>query len=206
VTYLIAQYMNIVPLVYVKDGKLLDRKDGNQVSIDDLFKRVEKDAMLYVLDLDGIEHNNPALDLYQKLTEHCILWIDDGPRRIDDVMDTIMAGATNITLREDLWPEMDILGVLELTDDEVYFGIISGHTEQSWVLSFPQQDVGVVVFNQASQINGDFTSASNLKDLTIKHKIYLHNVAKNAIPLWEERGITGILVDLNKKEGDRYGF
>ena len=113
--------MNIVPLIYVKDGKLLDGKDGNQVSIDDLFKRVEKDTMLYVLDLDGIEHNNPSLDLYQKLTEHCILWIDDGPRRLDDVMDTIMAGATNITLRKDLWPEIDYPGVFELTDDEMYF-------------------------------------------------------------------------------------
>jgi hypothetical protein len=115
--------MNIVPLVYAKDGKLLDGKDGNQVSIDDLFKRVEKDMMLYVLDLDGIEHNNPALDLYQKLTEHCILWIDDGPRRLDDVMDTIMAGATNITLRNDLWPEIDLPGVQELTDDEIYIAM-----------------------------------------------------------------------------------
>jgi hypothetical protein len=160
--------------------------------------------MLYVLDLDGIEHINPSLDLYQKLTEHCILWIDDGPRRIDDVMDTIMAGATNITLREDLWPEMDILDVFELTDDEVYFGIISGHTEQPWALSFPQQDIGVVVFSQASQRNDDFIFASFLKNLAIKHKIYLHNVSQNAIPLFEEHGITGILVDLNKKEGDRY--
>jgi hypothetical protein len=204
--YLIAQYMNIVPLVYVKDGKLLDGKDGNQVSTDDLFKRVEKDTMLYVLDLDGIEHGNPALDLYQKLTEHCILWIDDGPRRIDDVMDTIMAGATNITLREDLWPEMDILGVFELTDDEVYFGIISGHTEQPWALSVPQQDIGVVVFSLTSQINSDFIFVSFLKNLALKHKIYLHTVAQNTIPLWEEHGITGILIDLNKKERDRYGF
>jgi hypothetical protein len=198
--------MNIVPLVYVKNGKLLDGKDGNQVSIDDLFKRVEKDTMLYVLDLDGIEHNNPAFDLYQKLTEHCILWIDDGPRRLDDVMDTIMAGATNITLREDLWPEMDISSVFELTDDEVYFGINSGPKEQPRMLSFPQQDIGVVVFSQEPEINDDFTSASVFKDLAIKHKIYLHNVAQNTIPRWEERGVTGVLVDLNKEEGDQDGL
>jgi hypothetical protein len=117
-----------------------------------------------------------------------------------------MAGATNITLREDLWPEMDILGVFELTDDEVYFGIISGHTEQPWALSVPQQDIGVVVFSLTSQINSDFIFVSFLKNLALKHKIYLHTVAQNTIPLWEEHGITGILIDLNKKEGDRYGF
>jgi hypothetical protein len=193
--------MNIVPLVYVKDGKLLAGKDGNQISIDDLFKRVEKDTMLYILDLDGIEHNNPAFDLYQKLTEHCILWIDDGPRRLDDVMDTIMAGATNITLRENLWPDVDVLGVFELTDDDVYFGINSDRIDQPRTQPAPQQDIGVVVFSQEPQINDDFTSASFLKDLAIKHKIYLHNVAQNTIPLWEDRGVTGILVDLNKKDG-----
>ena len=142
--------MNIVPLISIKKGRLLDGKDGNQISIDDLFKQVEKDTMLYVLDLDGIEHNNPSLDLYQKLTEHCILWIDDGPRRLDDVMDTIMAGATNITLREELWPEMDLPGVFELTDDEVYFCINSTHRQQSQTLPFSQQDIGVVVFQSGS--------------------------------------------------------
>jgi hypothetical protein len=73
---------------------------------------------------------------------------------------------------------MDILSVFELTDDEVYFGINSGHTEQSWALSFLQKDIGVVVFNQASLINGDFTSASYLKDLTIKHKYILKYLRK----------------------------
>jgi hypothetical protein len=192
--------MNIVPLISIRKGRILDGKDGNLISIDDLFKRVEKDTMIYVFDLDGIEHNNPSLDLYQKLTEHCVLWIDDGPRRLDDVMDTIMAGATNITLREELWPEMDLPSVFEITDDEVYIGIKSTYGQQSLTIPFSEQNIGVVVFNQELQTNDDFVYASFLKDLALKHKIYLYNNSQNTIPLWEGRDITGILIDLNKKQ------
>jgi hypothetical protein len=192
--------MNIVPLISIKKGRLLDGKDGNQISIDGLFKQVEEDTMLYVLDLDGIEHNNPSLDLYQKLTEHCTLWIDGGPRRLDDVMDIIMAGATNITLREELWPKIDLLEVFELTDDEVYFCINSSHGHQSQITLFSQQNIGVVVFNLEAEMNEDITSVSFFKNLAIRHKTYLYTDASNTISLWEDRGITGVLVDLNKKQ------
>jgi hypothetical protein len=190
--------MNSVPLIAIKKGILLDGKDGNQISIDDLFKRVEKDMMLYVLDLDGIEHNNPALDLCQKLTEHCTLWIDEGPRRLDDIMDTIMAGATNITLREELWPEMDLLNIFELTDDEVYMCINSTRIQQSQITMFTQRDIGVVVFNQEPPTNDDFIPVNIFKTLALKHKIYLYTTESNVSSVLEERGITGILVDLNK--------
>ncbi len=119
--------MNIVPLVCIENSKLLDGKEGNRLLLEDVLKRVEKDSLLYVLDLDGIERNNPNLELYQRLAEHCILWIDNGPRRIDDVMDTIMAGATNITLREDHWPSLDMSGVQDLTDDEIYLDMSKKH-------------------------------------------------------------------------------
>lgn len=198
--------MNIVPLISIKKGILFDGKDGSQISIDDLFKRIEKDTMLYVLDLDGIEHNNPSLDLYQKLTEHCTLWIDNGPRRLYDIMDTIMAGATNITLREELWPEMNLLDVFELTDDEVYFCINPAHEQQSQITLSTQLDIGVVVFCQEPQTKDDFNSLSFFKNRAKKHKIYLYTIASNTNSLWEEHGITGILVDLNKKQRNQYGL
>jgi len=191
--------MNIVPLISMRKGRLLDGKDGDLISIDDLFKRIEKDTMLYILDFDGLEHNTPSLDVYQKLAEHCILWIDDGPRRLDDVMDIIMAGATNITLREELWPEMDIHDVLELTDDDVYVSIKSTYSQQSPAFSFSHQNIGVVVFSLEPQINEDLSSTSFFKDFTLKHKIYVYTVSQNTMSLWEGRGISGILIDLNKK-------
>lgn len=198
--------MNIIPLIAIRKGGILDGKEGNRISLDDLFKRVEKDSMIYVLDLDGIDQNNPNLELYQRLTEHCILWIDDGPRRIDDVMDTIMAGATNITLREDLWPEMDLPGVFDITDDEVYIGITSTQRHTSFVSSRFQSGTGVVVFSQDPQRDDTFTAASFVRDLTANHKLYLYTSAQNTPAEWEARGITGLVVDLKRKEGKHDGL
>ena len=193
--------MNSIPLISVKKGKLLDGKDGDVLSLDDLFQRVEKDSLLYVLDLDGIEENNPNLELYQKLTEHCVLWIDAGPRRIDDVMDTIMAGATNLTVRNDLWPEMNLDDVFELTDDEVYLFLPSAHQEQ--IPPLLQEVTGVVIFSEDIQRNNDLTLIGSLLHQATPQKIYLYNILNTSMSYWEERGITGALVDLQKKEGTR---
>lgn len=160
--------------------------------------------MLYVLDLDGIERNNPNLELYQRLTEKCVLWIDNGPRHLGDIMDTIMAGATNITLWENLWPEMDIPSVFELTDDEVYIGIDST-IRQTPIVSYLTKDIGIVVFNHINQTTDEFTSTSYLKDLAIKHKVYLYVPSLDTHAQWESRGVTGLIIDLMKKEGKKDG-
>lgn len=204
--YLISLCMDIIPLISIRKGRLLDGKEGNPISLDDLFKRVEKNSLLYVLDFDGIEQNNPNLELYQRLTEQCVLWIDDGPRRIDDVMDTIMAGATNLTLREELWPEMDLPGVFELTDDEVYLGITSPQGQKDFNFSSPQQEIGAVVFSQEPETNDEFTTMSFLKDMAVRHKIYLYTSTQGSHTTWEARGITGVLLDLNKREGKHDGL
>jgi hypothetical protein len=196
--YLVALPMNIIPLISLRTGRILDGRQGNPLSIDDLFKRVEKDSMLYVLDYDGIERNNPNLDLYQRLTEHCTLWIDNGPRQIDDVMDTIMAGATNITLREELWPEMDLPGVFELTDDEVFVVLDTTETQQPFVIPSLQKDVGAVVFHQTPQAKDGFTTLSHLKDLAVQHKIYLYINELHMQENWESREITGVILDTSK--------
>jgi len=195
--------MNIIPLISIKKGQLYDGRNGAALSIDELFIRIEKDTMLYVLDYDGIEHINPNLELYQKLTEHCILWIDDGPRRLDDVMDTIMAGATNLTLRIALWPDVDIPGVLELTDDEIYFAL---DQEKSYNLPYMQEGIGAVFFEDDPQISGDFTTGSMIKDLAAKYNIYLYTGVSTTHPRLEELGVAGVLVDLGKKEGEQHGL
>ncbi len=198
--------MHIVPLISIKKGLLYDGTEGITLSIEDLFTRVEKDTMLYVLDYDGIEHNNPNFELYQRLTEHCVLWIDDGPRRLDDVMDTIMAGATNITLRAALWPDADIPGVLELTDDEIFFMLPFENHEQISRIPFMQNTIGAVLFETGHQNIGDFTSNSTIKGFAAKHKIYLYtDQSKNHSHL-EELGLTGMVVDLSRKEGNIVGL
>jgi hypothetical protein len=187
--------MNIVPLISIKKGRLFDGREGTVLSLEDLFRRVEKDTLLYVLDFDGIEHINPNLELYQKLTEHCILWIDEGPRRIDDVMDTIMAGATNITLRKDLWPNLDMPSVQDLTDDKIYIDMSVEYQEHKTLQHFYSGDIGIILFNEETMY-GRFS-----RDITEKQKIFLYANSLEKVPFWGEQGITGILLDLKKKQG-----
>jgi len=189
--------MHIVPLISLKKGQLCDGYNGQPLSLEDLFTRIEKDAMLYVVDYDGLERSNPNLEMYQRLTEQCVLWIDNGPRRIDDVMDTIMAGATNLSLRPSLWPDMALADVFELTDDEVYLTIDAATLDA--FPPIPMDVTGVVLFQQDPQQDVEFITTSFLKGKTATLKTYLYNVPASTVQSWEERGITGLLVDLNKK-------
>jgi len=190
--------MNIVPLISIKKGDIYNGDNGTVLSLDDLFGSAEKDTMLYVLDLDGIEHNNPNLELYQRLSEQYTLWIDNGPRRIDDVMDTIMAGATNLTLRLQYWPTMNLSEVNELTDDEVYLAYDLSSPESS--RSIPFDITGIVVFNEPPHDETEFLTTSHLKNRATTLKTYLYTAPPDAKGYWENQGLTGILVDLKKKE------
>jgi hypothetical protein len=187
--------MDIVSLISIKNTKLYDGKDGNILSLEDVMKRIEKDALLYILDYDGIELNNPNLELYQRLAEHCVLWIDNGPRRIDDVMDTIMSGATNLTLRETLWPSLDMPGVQELTDDEIFFDKTQQIKEKNASQQIYSTDIGVIVFDEA------LLYGSIAKEKTGFYKIYVYAKSLEKLTLWTEQGITGVIIDLNKKQG-----
>jgi hypothetical protein len=136
--------------------------------------------------------------MYQRLTEQCVLWIDNGPRRIDDVMDTIMAGATNLSLRPSLWPDMVLADVFELTDDEVYLTVDA--TALDTFPPIPMDVTGVVMFQQNLQHNIEFITSSFLKNKTATLKTYVYTAPASTVHYWEERGITGLLIDLDKKE------
>lgn len=193
--------MNVVPLVCVKNGRLFDGIDGAPLTVDELFARIGKDEMLYVLDWDGIDNNNPDLELYQQLTDHCILWVDDGPRRIDDVMDTIMAGATNLTIRPDHWPNADIDDILWLTDGEVFYAVTLGTKDHVPLAPLASHGVGIIAFIDKTQPQYDFTAASNLKDLGMRQKLYLYGTHAKNPSGWEEQTLAGLVVDLKNTGG-----
>jgi hypothetical protein len=193
--------MNVVPLVFVKNGRLFDGIEADPLTVDELFARVGKDAMLYVFDQDGIDHDNPNLDLYQQLTDHCILWVDDGPRRIDDVMDTIMAGATNLTIRPDHWPEVNIDDILELTDGEVFYAVALESKDQAPLASLASRGVGIIVFVDKTRAQSDFTTSSHLKDIGMKQKLYVYITQARNPSGWEEQTLAGLVVDLKNFGG-----
>jgi hypothetical protein len=193
--------MNVVPLVHVKYGRLHEGLDGDPLTVDEVFARVQKDTMLYVLDSDGIDHGNPDLELYQQLTEHCILWVDDGPRRIDDVMDTIMAGATNLTIRPDHWPEVNIDEIFDLTDDEVFYAVPLGQKDQAQRSTPVPPGAGIVAFFYQAGSQEDFTTDSYLKNIGINRKLYLYRSSAKSPSGWEEQTLAGLVVDLKNLGG-----
>ena len=55
-------------------------------------------SLLYVVDLDGIEHGNPQLDYLQEISRDMALWVDAGVRTADQAIDILVAGARRAVL------------------------------------------------------------------------------------------------------------
>jgi len=54
--------------------------------------------MLYVVDLDGIEHEDPQLDYLQEISRDMTLWVDAGVRTADQAIDVLVTGARRAVL------------------------------------------------------------------------------------------------------------
>ncbi len=55
-------------------------------------------ALLYVVDLDGIDRGDPQLDYLQELSRDISLWVDAGVRSSDQAIDILVAGAHRAVL------------------------------------------------------------------------------------------------------------
>jgi uncharacterized protein related to proFAR isomerase len=191
--------MEVISIIYLKKRKILSEKEGEQISLNDLFERIDKDKKIYVLDIDGIEKDKPNLCLYPKLSENHKIWVDAGPRVLGDVIDSIMAGATNITVRKKIWPEPDISGIKEITESKIYIEIDSKNNNMHSIkISLINNADGLVIFNDKNQIETDFRFSSSLKNLSAKYKIYVYESNEKNFYYWKAQGIAGILMDLDK--------
>ena len=65
----------------------------------DVVDRLTPDhPLLYVVDLDGIERQDPQLDYIQELSRDIPLWVDSGVRTADQAIDVLVAGAHRVVL------------------------------------------------------------------------------------------------------------
>ncbi len=73
------------------DGKLYDVLDvSDQLG--------EKYGRLYVVDLDGLERDEPQLDYLQEIARASEVWVDAGVRTGDQAIDVVVAGAFRTVL------------------------------------------------------------------------------------------------------------
>jgi hypothetical protein len=72
---------------------------------------------IYVVDLDGVLHGRPQFDLLQEIPHGHEMWVEAGPRSVDQVMDVLVAGGTMAVVpaaTDRAWRE--IPSILQITD------------------------------------------------------------------------------------------
>ena len=188
--------MEIVPLVYIEHRTVITARQGNQVSLNSILECVDADKKIYVLDADGIERDDPNLDLHQKLSGAHDLWVDAGPRATDDIVDLVMAGATEITIRKNLFPVEKVSNIKEVTENSIYINVdFQDERERAMVFSRWSDIEGLIVFHEKKQIEEDFRSCELLKSLCDKYKVYAVGFKEEDILYWKSLGVIGVLVD-----------
>lgn len=99
----------LVPCLMLKGGQVFrPGPDGPTVARDsggtpldpfDVVDRLAPDnALLYVVDLDGVERGNPQLDYLQEIARDTTLWVDAGVRTADQAIDILVTGARRAVL------------------------------------------------------------------------------------------------------------
>ncbi len=191
--------MEIIPLIYLKKRKIVSGKEKEHLTIDELGKIIGKDSKIYVLDLDGIDKYKPNLCLYPKLSEKYELWVDAGPRALGDIVDSIMAGATKITVRKNIWPELSIPAIKEITECGTYAHIDNKNQNiRSINLSFLNDVDGLVSLTNKNRMDADFKYTSFLKDMCTKYNVYTYDSKQKNYYYWKNFGVAGLFVDMIK--------
>jgi uncharacterized protein related to proFAR isomerase len=189
--------MELVPLIYINHKKIHAENEGAEIFLDEILEQSSKESTIYILDEDGIENDEPNLNLYKKLSEQRNLWVDAGPRVLGDVVDIVMAGATSVTLRKNVWPKVDIPTLKEITESDMYLDVdLEKQAAHGPDYSVVQHVDGFVSFTPKKDRVADFTSTGFFKNVGRTYKLYVHEVDPKQYSYWTAVGVTGLLVDL----------
>lgn len=196
--------MEIIPLIHMKNRKAHLENKGENASIGEILGQLNKDSNVYFLDIDGLENNKPNLCTYQRLIDQENMWVDTGPRVLGDVVDAVMAGAASITVRQNLWPKVDIEKIKEFTENKIYLGINFKDKIKNEINTSLQNEIdGVVLLNNKDEIEKNFKISDSVKNMASKlrqHKLYVYDSNPENVYYWEKRGAVGLLVDIDKIE------
>jgi len=181
--------MQIIPLIEINNKKIQNSERLEKLTEDDL---------LYVIDLDGIEKDKSNLDIYQKLSKKYQLWIDAAPRKLGDVVDIFMAGATNITLRKTFYPQLNLERIREVTENKIYENIEIYNQTVLYDDFFFEDVDGLINFYSREELEQDFKKYEVIKNFSTKNKIHIYENNKQNIEYWNKFNPEGFLVDISK--------
>ena len=186
----------IIPLIYFKKRKIYTKKDEIQISLNDLLDVVKKDSLLYVYDEDGVIRNKPNLCSYPKLSAHCNIWVDHSPRTLGDVVDTVLAGATSLTFRRDLWPKVNVSSIRDITESSIYEAISLERVISQKERFFSDLD-GIVISSNKNTENKDFIYDELIKNLCKKNNVYVIEQDTSFFSYWKNIGVKGVFLEFN---------
>lgn len=184
--------MEFIPLITLQKGRITQ----------DISEKLDEFKRIYVLDLDGIEKGRPNFDFYQKFSASVDLWVDNGPRNIGDVVDALMAGATDITIRREMCKNLKISDIRDVSENKIYANI---DFEKSDDMFFYEVD-GFVNFIEKDRIEPNLEYSGHMDKIKAEKKIYSYESDRKNISFWAGLNIEGLLVDIGKFKEFKNGF
>jgi len=190
--------MKIIPLIYFQKRKIYAEKNSEILSLKELLACIDKDTELYVCDKDGVDKDKPNLCTYPKLAEHCKIWVDWGPRTLGDVVDVVMAGATSITLRRNLWPKLESSNIREITESNIYETIDPQNiTDKTSSFSSSADVDGYVVSSYKEKFKRNFIYDEAIKNICKRFNVLIIESDESFFPFWKNIGVSTLLIELN---------
>jgi hypothetical protein len=192
--------MKIIPIIHLKKRKIIEPEHAMTHSIIKILERF-KNKKLYILDHDGLEKNKPNLCLYQKLSKYHEIWVDAGPQVLGDVVDSVIAGATDLTIRKNLWGDINFSVIKDITENKIFAEVnLYNYNLPRITSSFVYTVDGLVVFDKKNQIESDFKYAEYLKSICTRYETYAYEIEKTNALYWKKLGVTGLLTELENIE------
>lgn len=190
--------MKIIPLIYFQNRKIYAEKNVDTLSLKELFACIDKDTELYVYDKDGVDKDNPNLCTYPKLAEHCKIWVDWGPRALGGVVDAVMAGATSITLRKNLWPKLEISNIREITESNIYEMIDPQNITDKTSSFTSSADVdGYVVSSHKDKFKRNLIYDEAIKNICKRFNVTTIESDEAFFSYWKNIGVSTLFIELS---------
>ncbi|MDG6229347.1 MAG: hypothetical protein QCH96_05225 [Candidatus Thermoplasmatota archaeon] len=190
--------MQEILLIHMRRGKIV--LDLSSKDIRDILDRLQG-SIIYVFDEDGIKRNHPNVSLYQRLTNIAELWVDAGPRTVGDIVDDVFSGAQRIVIRPDLWVELDLHTVVDLTENELMALYHSSDIQKGipYDMVFTQSHGVVLQFDEDSTPL-DFKMNGIIKQICKVKPTYILDTRKQQMEKWDTFGITAVFRPLDQME------
>lgn len=180
--------MEFIPLIKIKNRK--------PAYTNNLLDSIDESKIIYIYDIDGIEKDKPNLCTFQKLSKNHELWVDPGPRGLGDIVDNFMAGASAITIRSRLFPNINPSNIREISENKLY--INDDFKKINIDCSLLEEFDGFTLFISREQIDQEYKYRDQLRQYISKNTAYVYESNKDNIYYWKNIGIDNFLVDINK--------